>query len=127
VVVLQRVGSVTEFKDGTITVLDIAGRSIGIVNTGRRFHAVLNVCPHERAEVCRGTLTGTMLPCASGAEVQYGLHNEILRCPWHGYEFDLSADGRAVFTEFRGRLRMFDVVIEDGQVLVDIGPNATED
>jgi nitrite reductase (NADH) small subunit len=112
------VGREDEFASGTITVVEAGGRSLGIVNTGETFYAVLNVCPHELAPVCKGTLTGTMLPSPQG-EVEFGLQNRILRCPWHGYEYDLAAGGRAVFSSFKGRLRMFPVSVEDGQVVVD--------
>jgi nitrite reductase/ring-hydroxylating ferredoxin subunit len=53
--------------------------------------------------------------------MEYGLAGRILRCPWHGYEFDLGDQGLAAFTKFRGKLRMFPVVVEDGHVLVEVG------
>lgn len=119
------VGREDDFASGTITLVSAGGRSIGIVNAGEAFYAVLNVCPHELAPVCRGTLSGTMLPSEQG-EVEYGLRNRILRCPWHGYEYDLAAGGRAVFSSFKARLRMFPVTVEDGQVLVEISTRAAQ-
>ena len=59
-----------------------------------------------------------MLPSATG-EVEYGLQGRILRCPWHGYEFDLAAGGRAVFTSYKARLRMFPVTIDKGRIIVE--------
>jgi nitrite reductase/ring-hydroxylating ferredoxin subunit len=98
----------------------IGSRSIGIVNNGEKLYAVLNVCPHELAPICeKAAVTGTMLPSEAGT-VTYGLHNRILRCPWHGYEFDLEDGGRAVFTTFKARIRMFPVSIEDAEVLVEV-------
>jgi nitrite reductase (NADH) small subunit len=100
-------------------VFDIDARSIGVVWTGERFFGVLNVCPHELAPVCEGALSGTMRPCQPGDPV-YALDRQILRCPWHGYEFDLSNGGRAVSSEYRGRLRLFEVTVDDGQVYVEL-------
>ena len=81
---------------------------------------MLNICPHELAPICeKAAITGTMMPSATGT-VEYGLHNRILRCPWHGYEFDLEDGGRTVFTTFKARVRMFPVSVEDGRVLVEI-------
>lgn len=113
------VGSVGEFPVGRMRLVDVVHRSIGVVNVGGSFYAVLNVCPHELAPVCEGAVSGTMLPSDRG-EASYGLEGRILRCPWHGYEFDLSNGGRAAFTRFRGRLRMFDVTVEDDRVYVDV-------
>jgi nitrite reductase/ring-hydroxylating ferredoxin subunit len=107
------------FAPGTIEIVEIADRSIGIVNAEGTLYAVLNVCPHALAPVCRGWLTGTLFP-STPFDVQYGLENRVLRCPWHKYEFDLAAGGRAVFTGYRGRLKLYPLTIEDGQVMVEI-------
>ena len=113
------VGAIAEFEPGRIRIVEIGGRSIGVVNAGEEFFAVLNICPHELAPVCEGALAGTVVPCEPGRPV-YSLENRILRCPWHGYEYDLGNGGRAAFTDFRGRLRLFPVTLEDGQVYVEI-------
>ena len=114
------VGAVEDFPSGTINVVKIGSRSIGIINNGEKLYAVLNVCPHELAPICnKAHVTGTMLPSETGT-VEYGLHNRILRCPWHGYEFDLEDEGRTVFTTFKARVRMFPVTVEDGSVLVEV-------
>ena len=115
----HRVGRVDEFPPGRMRLFTLEGRSVGVVNAQGRFYAVLNVCPHELAPVCEGSVSGTLLPSAPG-EAEYGLEGVILRCPWHGYEFDLSNGGRAAFTSFRGRLRMYDVVVDDGAVFVEL-------
>lgn len=116
----HRVGSVHDFEPGTIEIVDVDSRSIGIVNAGDgTFYAVLNVCPHALAEVCRGTLSGTLVPCEPG-KPRYGMQNRILRCPWHRYEFDLADGGKCVFTSYKARLRMFPVVIDGGGVFVEI-------
>ncbi|HWH21489.1 MAG TPA: hypothetical protein VN671_13205, partial [Solirubrobacterales bacterium] len=52
-------------------------------------------------------------------EAIWGLQNRILRCPWHGYEFDLGDEGRAVFTSFKAKVRMYPVSVEDGSVYVE--------
>src|SRR5689334_11548855 len=107
------VGSVEDFPQG-VRLVTVGERSVGIVNNGETLYAVLNVCPHELAPVCLGTVSGTVLP-SGPAEPEFGLEGRILRCPWHGYEFDLGNDGKAAFTNFRGKLRMFPVSVEKGQ------------
>jgi nitrite reductase/ring-hydroxylating ferredoxin subunit len=39
---------------------------------------------------------------------------EIVRCPWHGWEFDIT-DGRSVFNPHRVRARSYDVFVEAGE------------
>jgi nitrite reductase (NADH) small subunit len=113
------VGPAERFPPDTTTVVTVAGRSVGIVNAAGTFYAVLDVCPHELAPICEhGVVTGTSLPSLPG-QVKYGLQNRVLRCPWHGYEFDLET-GRALFTNFRGKLRTFPVTVVDGQVAVEL-------
>jgi nitrite reductase (NADH) small subunit len=119
VTVKHPVGSVADFQPGTAKVVQVGSRSIGVINSAGKLYAVLNVCPHALAAVCEwGTVTGTQLPCLPG-ELRYGMEGRILRCPWHGYEFDLET-GEAVFTNFRGKLRTFPVSIDDDQVLIEV-------
>ena len=106
-----------EIAPGTCLIVDIAGRSIGIFNVHGTFVAALNVCPHELAPVCRGRITGTMAPSQPG-EYRWERLGEILRCPWHGWEFDLLT-GRAL-ADPRRHLRLFSVTVEDGTVYVTL-------
>jgi nitrite reductase/ring-hydroxylating ferredoxin subunit len=113
------VGSLGEFTPGSIRTVEVGARSIGIVNSGSKLYAVLNVCPHALAPICEGRLTGTMLPSPPGQAV-WGLERRILRCPWHGYEYDLEDGGQTVFTTFKARVRMFPVSVTDETVYVEI-------
>lgn len=113
------VGALEDFPEGKITVVEVGTRSIGIVNAGGTLYAVLNVCPHALAPVCEGKLTGTMLPSRQG-EAVWGMQGRILRCPWHGFEYDLDNAGQTVFTSFKARVRMFPVSVADGEVHVEM-------
>ncbi len=61
---------------------------IGVFNVGGRFFAYRNVCPHAGAPVCEGVICGTTAPSQVG-EFILARQGEIVRCPWHGWEFDL--------------------------------------
>ena len=127
VAVRRAVGPIEDFPPGEIGIVTVADRSIGIVNAGDTLYAVLNHCPHEGVPICkRGSLLGTMVPSATG-EVRYGLENRILRCPWHGFEFDLADGGKCVFSTYNGRVHLFPVSVEDGQVVVEIRGRASAD
>ena len=41
---------------------------------------------------------------------------EIVRCPWHGWEFDITT-GRSVYNPHRLRVKIYDVAVE--QVVED--------
>lgn len=101
---------------GERRIITADGKSIGVFNTGSQIVAVQNICPHAFAPVCLGKLGGTTLPSQPG-EYIWGRDNEILRCPWHGWEFDLHS-GQCLTD--RRRLKRFPVVIREERVYVEI-------
>ena len=110
------VAALNDFAAGERRIITATGISIGVFNTGTQIVAVLNICPHALAPVCLGKLSGTTLPSAPG-EFIWGHENQILRCPWHGWEFDLRS-GQCL-TDLR-RLKRFPVRVRDGQVFVEV-------
>jgi 3-phenylpropionate/trans-cinnamate dioxygenase ferredoxin subunit len=46
-------------------------------------------------------------------EYRYSRPGEMLRCPWHGWEFDVRT-GRSWFDPARTRVRRFEVAVESG-------------
>ena len=114
----ERLGSVEEFVDGKITIREVEGRSVGIFRDGDSFSAMLNICPHRAAPVCQGAIGGTMLPSGPG-EYIYGLDGLVLRCPWHGWEFD-ARNGESVGPVDKRNLTMVEVAVDDGEVYVDV-------
>jgi 3-phenylpropionate/trans-cinnamate dioxygenase ferredoxin subunit len=106
-----------DLPSGSRRIVEVGGRSIGVFNVDGRHYAVRNVCPHMGAPLCLGLVGGTMLPSAPHT-YQYGLHNRIIRCPWHGYEFDLET-GRPPFDTYPLRVRTYRVVVEGGRVVVE--------
>lgn len=68
------------------------------------------------APVCKGNVAGTALP-SRVYEYEYGREGEILRCPWHAWEFDVTT-GRSVWGEDSYRLATYPVTVEDGDVFV---------
>ena len=67
-------------------------------NVGGEFFAYRNICPHAGAPVCVGKISGTTLP-SPVYEYDYGREGCILRCPWHGWEFDLRSGEHLVDPE----------------------------
>ena len=99
-----------ELPPGTRRIVTVGARSIGVFNVGGRYYALRNVCPQQGAPLCRGPLTGTTLPGPPGS-YRYAREGEILRCPWHGWEFDVT-NGRSVFNPHAVRVRRYTVAVE---------------
>ncbi|MEF2247464.1 MULTISPECIES: Rieske (2Fe-2S) protein [unclassified Paenibacillus] len=112
-------------KEGDIprgghAVIEVEGKQIGVYRLEDGYAAILNYCPHQGAPMCSGHVTGTNLP--SGVyEYDYGRTGEIIRCPWHGWEFDLRT-GKSLFSD-KTRVKKYDVVVEDGKIGIVTGKN----
>jgi nitrite reductase/ring-hydroxylating ferredoxin subunit len=104
------VGTTDEIGPGQRKIVEIDGRSIGVFNVGGRFYALRNQCPHAGARLCDGVLTGLVTSSTPG-EYTYLRDGEILRCPWHGWEFDI-ATGRSWFDPARTRVRAYEATVE---------------
>ena len=113
------IGAVAEIEPGQRKIVEIHGVSIGVFNVAGTFYALRNRCPHQGAPLCRGSLKGTTLPSAPG-EYLWAREGEILRCPWHGWEFDVTT-GRSLFNPHRVLVRAYEVTVERG------GAEAEED
>lgn len=97
-------------------IVEIGGRAIGVLNVGGEYFAVRNTCPHQGGPLCRGSVGGTMLPSAP-QEWIFGLEDRVIRCPWHGWEFELES-GRSLFDPERARVRVYPVTVEAGKVML---------
>jgi len=104
------VGKVAELPPGSRKIVTVDGRSIGVFNIRGRFYALRNRCPHQGAPLCLGRVKGTTLPGLPYERV-YARDDEIIQCPWHGWEFEI-ATGRTYFNPHRRRVKTYDVTIE---------------
>jgi nitrite reductase/ring-hydroxylating ferredoxin subunit len=110
-----RICKVEELGVGDRRIVEVAGRSLGVFNVDGQYHAIRNVCPHALAPLCRGLITGTTLPGRPG-EYTYVKAGRIIRCPWHGWEFDITT-GESVFNPHRVRVKAYEVSIESSTEL----------
>ena len=112
------IGPERELREQGRRIVLLEGRSIGLFYAHGNWFAVRNKCPHQGAELCRGTVSGTLM-MTSQREFAYVMDGRILRCPWHGFEFDL-ATGRALAAPDRLRVRTYAVTVEDGWVVITV-------
>src|SRR5262249_34437608 len=85
--------------------------------------ALSEQCPHKGGSLSRGKLTGAITSSEPG-NYQYSRPGEIIRCPWHAWEFDLRT-GRSWCDPQRMRLMNYAVSVEPGAKLAQ-GPYAAE-
>ena len=113
------VATVEEIPPGQRKIVDVGGRSVGVFNVDGEYFAVLNRCPHQGGPLCKGETLGFLRPGEVG-EFHYSRAGEIVRCPWHGWEYDLRT-GQSWFDPARVMVRRYDVLVEPGaQLLTEV-------
>jgi 3-phenylpropionate/trans-cinnamate dioxygenase ferredoxin subunit len=112
-----------ELPPGSRRLVTLGGRPIAIFNIAGEFFALLNRCPHQGGNLCEGKLIGLVESSEPGI-YRYSREGEILRCPWHGWEFDVRT-GKSWCDPARIRTKTYEVAIEPGRNLVE-GPYRAE-
>jgi nitrite reductase/ring-hydroxylating ferredoxin subunit len=97
-------------------IIQIDNLSIGIFNIEGKFYAIKNLCPHAGAALCEGHIQTTHCPSEVG-EFHPALAGRVLRCPWHGWEFDIIT-GKGLYDR-NSRVAIYPTKVdEDGNVIV---------
>lgn len=109
------VGAVADIPPGSRQIVTVKGREIGVFNLDGAFFALLNYCPHRAGPLCRGRLRPLVVPTGVYG-LDYEREGEILKCPWHQWEFDVRT-GEALYDPSL-RVRTYRVEQEDGQVVL---------
>jgi nitrite reductase/ring-hydroxylating ferredoxin subunit len=99
-----------ELLPGQRKIITVGKISVGVFNINGEFHALRNLCPHQLAPLCLGKLTGTA-PHGAVGEYEWEREGQIIRCPWHGWEFDVK-DGKSVFNPHKLKVRTYQVTVE---------------
>ena len=109
------VASVNEIPPGHRKVVEIARRSIGVFNVKGNFYAIRNKCPHAGGPMCEGVTSGLVRSDQPGV-YDYIMRGEIIRCPWHGWEFEI-ATGQSWFDPEKNKVRAYPTSVEPGELL----------
>ncbi len=104
-------------QPGERRIITIKNRSVGVFCIDGDYFALLNFCPHMAGPLCEGPVTGTVLH-TDKREFIYGRDNELVRCGWHGWEFEIKT-GKCTVDE-RMQARTYAVVEEDGELFVEM-------
>ena len=107
-----------ELEDGRLTEGRVGRLPVVATLSGGKPVAFAARCPHQGADLGAGCIVDHVDADAEGCLIADPTR-PILRCPWHGFEFDLMT-GEAVVAppeHLRLRLRQIPVRVVDGQVV----------
>jgi nitrite reductase/ring-hydroxylating ferredoxin subunit/hemoglobin-like flavoprotein len=91
------VATAAEIPEGDRKIVQVDGLSIGVFHHEGAWYAVRNHCLHRGGPVATGSLAGN-----------------VLTCPWHGFQYDIT-NGQ-LLVDPSARLSEYTVAIRDGQV-----------
>jgi 3-phenylpropionate/trans-cinnamate dioxygenase ferredoxin subunit len=117
------VAEASEIPPGARKKVTVGGRPIVVFNLKGEYYALLDRCPHQGASLCAGHQTGFATSTGPG---DYAMERagEIIRCPWHGWEFDIKT-GQSWFDPEHTKVRSFEAGVSLGSELV-MGPYKAE-
>lgn len=91
-------------------VVEAGGKRIVVWNLDGEFFALADRCPHQGGPLSHGQVMGHVCSAAPG-EYAYERRGEVVRCPWHAWEFDIRT-GRSVFDPRRVKTRAYPATVE---------------
>jgi 3-phenylpropionate/trans-cinnamate dioxygenase ferredoxin subunit len=95
----------------------VGGREIGIFNVAGEYFALGNRCPHNGGSLCKGRIIG-LVEASEPGSYRFSRRGEFVRCPWHGWEFDLCT-GKSWCEPDRTKVRSYDLKVEPGSALTE--------
>ena len=120
------VGKLDELKPGDRKlIVPFRGRAgIGVFNVNGDLYALRNLCPHKQGPLCTGRVSGRAVadapPSTYAPELAWVREGEIIRCPWHLFEFEI-ATGKCL-VDAKLRVKTYPVTVESGDIVVYADP-----
>lgn len=106
-----------EVPPGTRKIVTVENREIGIFNIHGELFAIRNICPHRTGPLCKGR-TRPLVVSQGDLNIAYEREDEIIKCPWHQWEFDIKT-GHSI-TDDNLRVRTYKVEVENDTILIDL-------
>jgi nitrite reductase (NADH) small subunit len=114
-VVVARASEVS--SEGRPLVVSASGRELAIVHWKGQVYALRNVCPHMSASFADGAAHDRVV-CGANWEVDIDEGQPLLRCPWHGWDYDMRT-GRCI-GDPKLRVKTYAARVAGSKVVVDI-------
>lgn len=100
------VATAREIPEGGRKRVVINNRPIAVFHSNGEYFALYDTCPHEGGSLSAGKLTGLVQSEGPG-DYRLCRRGEIVRCPWHGWEFDLRS-GQSYCDPRRMRVKSYE-------------------
>jgi 3-phenylpropionate/trans-cinnamate dioxygenase ferredoxin subunit len=94
--------AVTDIAPGKVIVIQAAGRSVAVCNTGDGIHAIDDICSHDGGALGQGELTDGQI-----------------ECPRHGARFDVKT-GKALCLPAVRPVRTYNTRVAHGNIEIEI-------
>lgn len=114
---LHYIAEVDDVPERGPLLVEVEGVEIGIYEVDGAFYAVANYCIHQGGPLCEGQVSGT-LDVDESYELVYTREEEIVSCPWHGWEFDITTGNHLARDEFQ--IPTYDIHQQDGSLFVNL-------
>lgn len=118
----HRVAKIADLPPGERKIVTINNREIGVLNVDGSLYALRNICPHRLGPICKGRVRplvvweGEEVDGGRFTDIGHERENEIIKCPWHNWEFELKT-GKSI-TDDDLRVRTYRVEVEDDDVVL---------
>lgn len=113
---------VDDVQEGERVTIQLEGREISIFNIDGEFYAHLNWCAHQGGPACEGTITGTVEASfdrdALENEFNWCREGEVLNCPWHGWEYDITTG--ECLSQNDVELPSYPIRVDDGEIIISL-------
>jgi nitrite reductase/ring-hydroxylating ferredoxin subunit len=96
-----RVASVAEIPVGEGREFVVAGRIVAMFNVNGEFHAIDGICPHAGGPLAKGQL-----------------EQNVVTCPWHGWQFDVTTGRHCLNTHLLQP--RFPVTVEGADLWIEL-------
>jgi nitrite reductase (NADH) small subunit len=94
---------------------------VGIFNIDGHFYALRNLCLHRLGPLCTGQVSRRVVsaahPCDAHEAAPFEQGGEVIRCPWHLWEFDI-VTGQCL-VDPHVRVKTYPVQIEGDTILIE--------
>jgi nitrite reductase/ring-hydroxylating ferredoxin subunit len=115
------VGKLSDLPPGTMKLVPVGKFGVGVYNVNGELYALTNYCPHRGGPLCLGKVIGWAEPGEEPWEIRWVREGEIVRCPWHQWEFDIKTGSAVVYQGSKRpyAIRRYPVRVEDGEIVLE--------
>ena len=110
------IATADEIPPGGRKIVTVNGREIGVFNLGGHYYALRNICPHKAGPLFASAACAPLSCPTASTGMTYTREGEIIKCPWHQWEFDIKT-GQALYDP-KLRVRTYRVEVEEEQVVL---------